>query len=425
VKKFLFLLFIFFIVSCQTQKLQKKPDGTIEPFDFISNEDLLDNQQGDKLRVALLLPLSGKGEKIGEVLLRSAQLSMFNNPLNNIILMPYDTKTMPIDAVNALNNAIRDGADIVIGPFSTQETEAMVDLAAANNLIVLSLSDNVSLLKNKRPNLYLMGITPYQEMKKLVDYLIDDRNFYVFSALFPANVYGSQISKILNDAIKRKDAKLIKRDFYKVDDAKLKSKVDNILNFNIFRDEVYKQYEEDKPLAKLEGLKMDIEIKYVEEDKIFADAFLIPDSGYELVRIGRYYSDYNGKNKKPLLVGTSKWLNNNLYNNSNFNGAIFVAPNPSTFLDFQNDYYEKFQSYPLRIGALIYDAVTVVVESYAKSQDKENIRYAIENYQGFQGINGRFRFLQTGQLERKLVIIQINNGKYEIVDYDDEPFLKY
>ena len=56
---------------------------------------------------------------------------------------------------------------------------------------------------------------------------------------------------------------------------------------------------------------------------------------------------------------------------------------------------------------------------------RERYGYKIENYQGFNGANGKFRFLSTGLLERRLAIIRISNGTYEIIHYDNEPFLKY
>jgi ABC-type branched-subunit amino acid transport system substrate-binding protein len=337
--------------------------------------------------------------------------------------MPYDTKTTDFDAINAINSAVNDGADIVIGPFSSQATDAIVDIANKNGLIVISLSDNQSLITPKRPNLYLMGFTPQQEIHRLISYLVDNKNFYGFSALFPSSVYGSSVSTMFTSTVKRKDVKVVKRDFYSTNDPKLQAKTSEILKAISYRDSVYKKYEEDKMLAKVEKINMDVEFKYKENDKIYADALLIPDSGSELTKIGNYSSKVTGR--KPLLVGTSKWLNNNLYNDSNFTNSIFVAPDPTAYSNFQNDYHEHFQSYPLRVASLVYDSVISVSEAYAKAQGRENLKNALENYQGFYGVNGRFRFLKTGILERKFAIVKILDGKYEIVDYDENPFLRY
>lgn len=426
-KKFFTLFLFLIIISCKTMKI---PQQTVsnsykqtQPYDNINITNFSINQN-DKLVVAILLPLSGAAEKVGNSMLKAAELSMFNSKYNNIVLMPYDTKGTSFGAVDAINAAIRDNSDIILGPLFTQSTKAILDIAETNDLLILSFSDNQSLLEKNNPNLYLMGLTPQQEIYRIISYLIDYKGAYGFSAMFPTDAYGNIVSKDFKDVIFRKDAKIVKTEFYSKRDLNLQKKINNLLNTNTFKQEVYQKYEEELQIAKMEGLTSEVEFKYTDEDKIFADALLVPDSGDELIKIGQYVFDYNGQHK-PLLVGTSKWLNNSLYNNSNFNNTLFVAPNLDNYTDFENLYLKTYGAYPIRVSSLAYDAVKVVIESYAKAKEKENLRYAIENYQGFNGANGKFRFLSTGLLERRLAIIRINNGTYEIIDYDDEPFLKY
>ena len=163
-KKKTFVLFLFFIIcSCNTTSNITKTGDTSQsqqqPYDDIAVSDLKNNQEGDKLSVALLLPLSGKAEKVGQIMLKAAQLSMFNNKLNNIVIMPYDTKGTAFGAVEAINAAIRDNADVVLGPLFTQSTKAILDIAEMNNLILISFSDNQNLIDTKHNNLYLMGLT--------------------------------------------------------------------------------------------------------------------------------------------------------------------------------------------------------------------------------------------------------------------------
>jgi ABC-type branched-subunit amino acid transport system substrate-binding protein len=423
-RKKLLLLFFLFLICCKGTKPPVASDGTFQPYDSIELGDLIDNQSSRKMRVALLFPITGRAERMGEIMLHSAILAMFNNNLNNIMLMVYDTRGTDLGAIDAVNSAIREGVDIIVGPFSTQETEAIVDIANSNEIIVLSLSDNTNLLNKGRSNLYLMGLTPKQEVDRIISYLIDKRNFYGFSAMFPSSIYGSSVSTIFTDVIRRKDAKIIKRDFYSTNDSRLFQKTTELLNSVGYRDEVYQKYEEEKAIAKAEKIDIRVEFKYTDEDKIVADAILLPDSGSDLNKIGFYYANHIST-KKPILIGTSKWLNNNLYNNDDFTGGIFVSPNPVAYNDFQNNYHEIYNSYPIRVASYVYDAIVAIIESYAKAQYIDNFRYALENYQGFEGVNGRFRFLSTGLLERKLNIMRIRKGKYEIIDYDNEPFLKY
>lgn len=424
-KKLIILLFLILLTACPSRKGPKIPTAEA-PYEGLGYEELIDGQKHKKLAVGLLLPLTtnGKPQKIGESMLKSAQLSMFNSRYNNIILMPYDTKGTEFGAIEAINSAIRDGVDIIVGPYTYAATKAIINIADMNNLMVLSLSDNQALIDNRHSNIYLMGMTTKQEIYRIISYLIDYQNFYGFSGMFPNDAYGSRALKDFKEVIFRKDAKIVKTDFYSRNDPKLHARVNNVLNSNIFREEVYKKYEEEQALAKAEGLNIEVEFTYTDEDKIFADALLLPDSGNDLVRIGEYVATYQG-NKKPLLIGTSRWLNSPLYNNRDFNGSLFVSPNPNNYIDFENMYYDAYGNYPIRISSVAYDAITAITEAYARAGKKENLQRALEYYKGFDGINGKFRLLNTGLLERKLAIIRINNGRFEIIDYDDEPFLKY
>jgi ABC-type branched-subunit amino acid transport system substrate-binding protein len=404
--------------------LNVRSDGTVEPISYIDTGKLEDNQENNKLKIALLFPFSGRAERIGDMMFKAAQLSMFNHRISNVELLPFDTKGTDFGAVDAINSAIRSEADVIVGPFSTQETEAVIDIAKANNIIVMSVSDNQNLITKNRPNLYLLGLTPQQEIDRLISYLIDKQNFYAFSALLPSSIYGSSVSQDFTNVIRKKDAKIIKREFYTPNDQRLFLKTTELLGSVSYRDEAYKRYEQEKEVARRENLKLKVEFQYTEDDKIYTDGLLIPDSGVNLQRIGKFYDSYMG-NKKPVLIGTSKWLNNNLYNDVNFENAYFTSPDPLNYVNFQNNFFDVFGVYPLRISSLVYDAITSLIESYAAAQDKENIKYALENYQGFDGINGKFRYLHTGMLERKLCIMKIEKGKYNIVDYDDNPFLEY
>ena len=411
------------LISCgTTTKIVKETKQQTQPYENIEGGNLENNE--NKLTVAILLPLSGKAEKIGNSMLKSAQLAMFDSKLDNIILKPYDTKGTASGATEAINSVIKDNADIVIGPLFTQTTKAIIDIAAINNLMILSFSDNQSLLDENHNNVYLMGFTQKQEIERIISYLVSNKNYYGFSAMFPSDIYGSSASKTFKDVVFRKDSKIVKIDFYSKNDSNLESKINSLLEMNTYRDEVYKKYKEDKALAKAQGLGNDVEFKYTDDDKIYADALLIPDSGNELNNIADILAKYSGTHK-PLLVGTSKWLNNPLYNNANFNGTLFVASNPNDYSSFENNYYSTFNSYPLRVSSLAYDAVKAVMEAYSQAGEKNNLKYAIENYQGFEGANGKYRFLSNGFVERKLSIIKILDGKYEIIDYDNNEFLKY
>ena len=68
----------------------------------------------DELRVGLLLPLSGSDSFLGNALLKSAQMAIFDNKNDEIYLYPLDTKGNPQGARKAAKKAIEHDVHIII-----------------------------------------------------------------------------------------------------------------------------------------------------------------------------------------------------------------------------------------------------------------------------------------------------------------------
>ena len=82
---------LFFVVVClfSLQNCDSPPEKTQE-FQQKSLPDSLPMRHTKK--VAILLPLSGEHSKLGQQLLKSAELALFSFENHNIELLPKDTK---------------------------------------------------------------------------------------------------------------------------------------------------------------------------------------------------------------------------------------------------------------------------------------------------------------------------------------------
>src|SRR5476649_882183 len=77
------IILLFLLNSCQTPVVEKppaqtKPPAIAEPATSALREKALSESKG-KVRIALLLPLSGAQASIGQSLLNAAQISVFEN----------------------------------------------------------------------------------------------------------------------------------------------------------------------------------------------------------------------------------------------------------------------------------------------------------------------------------------------------------
>ena len=414
-------------VNKESQESQKFQEDVIEIGEYGEEVYYEGNRKADKIKVAILLPLSGKAKKIGNIMLQSAQMAVFEGSKDNMQLKSYDTKGTAFGALNAMNKAIKDGVDVVLGPLFSSSTEAIMDKAYENNITVLSFSNNQLLLNDK--GVYLMGFMPEQEIERIVSYAMDSGKTS-FSALVPNDSYGALISKILKETVERKDGTIVKIDYYSKRDRSLDKKVKNLMESYAISERVYEKYEEEKELSKTSEVMEDeekklVEFTYEEEDKIYADAILIPDGGKRLVQILELMEPYSTEERAYQLLGTSKWESESNYMNDDLLDSWFVSADPEEYTDFEERFYKIYGTFPIRVSSLSYDAVSAIKKAYNKSKDDIIDKEYLTNSKGFKGIDGHFRFLPNGIVERRFSVLEIREDYANVIDRGLGDFLNY
>tara|TARA_A100001015_G_scaffold295205_1_gene373932 strand:+ start:116 stop:487 length:372 start_codon:yes stop_codon:yes gene_type:complete len=93
---------------------------------------------------------------------------------------------------------------------------------------------------------------------------------------------------------------------------------------------------------------------------------------------------------------------------------ILVAPDFERFDRFQKSYYRYFDQLPPRISSIIYDSVSTIAEIVDRNGNvtpskSDFVNYPIDNpdsNSGFVGIDGRFRFLDNGLVQRQFTVLK-------------------
>lgn len=405
-------------VNTVSTSSSKKSTGVIMGNEFNSMDELLEfnNLAGNnKVRVGLLLPLSGRSEKIGENFLNAAQMAIVSSRNSPLVLVPLDTKGTVFGAIEAVNEAVRRQVDVIVGPFSTAETKAVLKVANENNITVISLSNEQSLTKE---GAFVAGFAPEQEIEKMVTYAMN-QGMNNFSAILPSNQYGYAFSNILKNIVNNKDGKIVKIEFYLEKEDALRRSIQTVANSYAVADYVYAAYENpDEAVIDEETNKpKPKEFIVKEEDKIYADAIFIPEGGRRLNSIVSTLKTYNADRHNYKLLGSTYW--DATFDNINkyyLQGEWFPAPDPEIFLQFEKDYYEIYGEYPVRFASITYDLVKTLNRIV---QDQGRIGLTKEKlvgYSGFKGIDGSFRFRDDNTIERRFAVIEISGESRQVVD---------
>jgi hypothetical protein len=126
------------------------------------------NATNGTAKVAVLLPLSGPYADIGRQLMDASLLAMFDKADDTVELLPRDTKGTPEGAAIAVQEAISEGADVVVGPLFSHSVTAVKPFLRDANIRAIALSNNRAVAGSP---VYLIGNQPEPQVDALTTYL--------------------------------------------------------------------------------------------------------------------------------------------------------------------------------------------------------------------------------------------------------------
>lgn len=424
--KKLSLLFVLFLFGCQplVQKLETatKPQESTpsEPYQphqqFESRDLIVQKSTVKKIPVALFLPLSGKQKDLGVSLANAAMLSLFENDLNhNIELVLIDSKDTADEAKQAFQEIINRKIKIVVGPVFSSSVEAIEKDARQNQITVISLSNNKQLIGkiNNEGGVFLAGMMPEAQIDKIVTYAIE-KGKYSFAIIAPNSQYGNTVTTQFKKIVKNRDGNFITAEFYKPNDADLDRVVNRVItSFSIS--------------SRLKA-KKDAVIN--ESDRSYPQIIMIPESGKVLSKIVASIKKQNVDERDFQIVGTSQWDDISTLNDYNLTGAWFASPENEKFRNFEKIYYQTYNKFPPRISSITYDSIAAIstLIDYKKGQlptIQDFTSYSIAPKNGFNGIDGLFRYIPNGLVQRNLAVLRVGSGRFETIEKPVDQFLKY
>ena len=337
---------------------------------------------GTKLKVALLLPLSGPNASFGGGMLDAAQMALFDVADDRLELAPQDTKGTPEGAADAARTALTDGAKLIIGPLLAAEVEAVKPLAQAANVPVLAFSTSTQLAGD---GTWLIGFLPKAEIDRVVDFA-HAKGASRFAALAPRTPYGEITVDALRDAAQRDGANVARIEFFDPAGPQLTQTVQKFAATNT-------------------GM----------------DALLLPEGGTRLKTLAPLLPYYKIEPDKVHFLGTGLWDEPGTGSEPALVGGWYAAPTPGARADFEKRFNDVYHRAPPRLATLAYDA-TALAAVLAHSGAGDFSAAAITNPSGFAGVDGIFRLLPDGLVQRGLAVIEVHKDGNTVIDPAPETF---
>ena len=321
------------------------------------------------VKVGLILPLSAAGNAgvAAQSMKNAAEMALaeFQNP--NIQLLIKDDGGSPQGAQQGTQQALDEGAEIILGPLFALSVPATAQSTRARGISVIAFSTDSSVAGR---GVFLLSFLPESDVNRIIEYAasIGKRSF---AALLPDNAYGNVVEVAFKQAVARRGGRVVAFEKYGADRA------------GVAR------------IAQALGQ---------------ADALLLADDGDSVVATADALTAAGANLKNIQLLGTGLWDNPRVFNSATLRGGLYAAPDPSGFRSFSGRYHAKFNADPVRTATLAYDAVALVA-ALARTQGGQRFSSEVlTNPSGFAGIDGVFRFRPDGTNERGLAVMKVAPG---------------
>src|SRR5262249_38796072 len=169
-----------------------------------------------QVKVGLLLPLSASGNAgvAAQSMRNSAEMALaeFNSP--NIQLLVKDDGGTAQGAQTAAQQAIDEGAELIIGPLFAHAVNAAGQTARSRGVSVIAFSTDSNVASH---GTYLLSFLPESEVDRVVEFAIAQGK-RSFVALLPNNAYGTVVEAEFQQVVGRKGARVIAIERYPAED---------------------------------------------------------------------------------------------------------------------------------------------------------------------------------------------------------------
>jgi hypothetical protein len=149
--------------------------------------------------------------------------------------------------------------------------------------------------------------------------------------------------------------------------------------------------------------------------KVGFNALLLPAGGRQILRVAPLLAFYDVDPSQVKYLGTSNWAEEALNSEPSLVGAWFVAPSIKKRQFFVDKFKKNFGRVPTRQASLAYDSTALVVFLAQRTLGDKKVGVktfstkALTSPSGFSGVDGIFRLLSSGLVERGLAIFKIEH----------------
>ena len=355
----------------------------------------------DKIKIGLLIPLTGKNSEIGNSILKSVRLAVNKINNNSIEIVPKDTQSSAEITLSVAKEFSISGIKIVIGPVFN---ENLIYLDELNNITFLALTNKND---NFSKNIINAGINATSQLKAIKKFIeLNEIKKTIF--LTPDVSFKSEIEKAISNSKIRIEENYI----YNTDPTKLTKQIEKITRYAIrkqnLEDEIVRLEKSNQANKErlIERLKKRDTLGGVNFDSIVVSDF---DESLKSVTTSLLYTDISPKEK--YFITLNQWFDESLLKETSSQPLYFPSINKNNYDNFTTEYFEKYNQYPNQLSFLSYDLVGLIY--YLILQNNSIIDQKIFTKKNlFKGMVGIFE-IKNNKISHILNFYKVENEEFK------------
>ena len=356
-------------------------------------------------KVAILLPLTGSMAPVGQAMLKGAQLALAAPGAPP--LEPQDTGGTPDGAARAAQAALAAGAGLILGPLTAGETGAVATIAQPAGVPVLAFTSDSA---QARPGVYAMGITPAQQVRRLV-LAMQAENKSRITAVVTQNAFGDALTNGLvaaATAAAMPAPRIVRTSgsFASITDA-----MKEAAGYATRRGAMESEQRAARARNDDDGKRQAEEIGRRPIPPPPMDALFLGLNGDQLGQAVPMLAFYDVGPTQLRVLGPATWARDAARHPA-LAGAWFAAPDPAARTGFEQQFTAKFGTPPNDFSGLAYDAAGIARTAATPAGFAPA---SLVRPEGYVGAYGLLALQPDGQVRRGLAIFEVDRGGTHIV----------
>ncbi len=353
----------------------------------------------EKIKVGLLVPMTGKNKDLGQSIIKAVSLAVKDIDSDLIEIIPKDTATKPNQTLRSAFELREMGVKVVIGPIFY---ESITYLDEMKDLTFLSLTNKTLDLPK---NVISAGINSTSQLNTIKKFL-EKNNIQRTIFLTPIQDFEFEVKR----GIKNSKIKIFKDYVYNSDPTKLTSQIEEITNYKIrkqnLEDEIYriKKSNETNKEKKIKRLEKRYSLGGLNFDAVVIADF---DESLKSVATSLLYTDVSPKNK--YFITLNQWFDQSLLNETDIQPIYYPSINKNNFNNYKDKFYKEFKENPSHLTLLSYDLVGLVYYLSLKT-NLSNLNKLFKKKNSFKGKIGIFD-IKNNKINHRLNFYKIEDKK--------------